>query len=286
MSVVPDTVVSMSSRSNKNASREKKRRQDAARRAARSAHLNRSTETYWHGGVPGLRAGTILLPAGGGLLASQSARGSSDGDHLASGKVYFTTDELLARAYAQTLRVAESGTSGTLYRIEPLGTVERDPDYGDPSPAISFMADRARIVEVIEENVTSLSTEQVGEAFGRFQFWPGPEPYCAPDGTVRPGSGLRDEGWTFEAFALLPRWTPFGDLWKRLAELVVQSPEKVVALAPAIAERENLALLARYLPPAAIRAIKDAACPMVEAAPSSEKPSLWRRLLGPGRGKS
>lgn len=243
-------------------------------------------ETYWHGGVPGLRVGTVLLPAGGDTFASQSARGASNGGHLTSGKVYFTTDELLARAYAQTLRVAGRGT-GSLYRVEPLSAVERDPDYSEPSPAISFMADRARIVAVIEENLTSLSTEQVGEAFGRFQFWPGPEPYCAPDGTVRPGPGLRDEGWTYEAFALLPRWTPFDDLWKRLAELVIRSPEMVIALAPSIAERKNLDLLARYLPPAAIRAIEEAADSAVEHDPALPPSLSWmRRLFQSGRGKS
>lgn len=264
MSVVPYTLVTMLNRSRRNASKEKRRHQDNARCAARLAHLSHSIETYWHGGVPGLRVGTVLLPGGGGLLAAQSARGASHGVHLASGKVYFTTDELLGRAYAQTLRVAGGGR-GTLYKVEPVGRVERDPDYSDPSPAISFMVDRARIVEVVEENVTSLSTEQVGEAFGRFQFWPGPEPYCAPDGTIRPGPGLRDEGWTYEAFALLPRWTSFDDLWARLAELVVRSPERVVALAPAVTKQENLARIARYLPPAAIRSIMDAARPTSEA---------------------
>ncbi|MDO5619747.1 hypothetical protein [Kocuria sp.] len=218
------------------------------------------------------------------MLAAQSARGSSDGGYFASEKVYFTTDELLARAYAQTLRVG--GGPGTLYRVEPIGPVERDPDYRAPCPAISFMADRARIVKVVEENVTSLSAEQVGEAFGRFQFWPGPEPYCAPDGTVRPSPSLRDEGWTYEVFALLPRWTPLKDLWTRLSDLVVQSPEKVIALAPAIMNQENRFLLAGYLSPEAIRYLKEAAEPMPEAAPPSEEPSLWRRLLGLGGGKS
>lgn len=283
--IVRATVFVMSSRSNKSASRERKRRQKADRRAERSAYVQRSARTYWHGGVPGLRLGTILLPAGGGMLASQSARGASNGGHLQSGKVYFTTDELLARAYAQTLRAAGRGT-GTLYKVEPLGEVERDPDYGEPSPAISFMADRARIVAVVEENVTSLTSEQVGEAFGRFQFWPGPEPYCAPDGTVRPGPGLRDEGWTYGAFALLPRWTLFEELWRRLAELVLHSPETVVALAPAIAERENLALLGRYLPSAAISAIKNVTRLEVKPPPPEQGLSRVRRLFQPRRGKS
>jgi hypothetical protein len=126
--------------------------------------------------------------------------------------VYFTTDRELARAYAQSLTVLSRG-HGSLYRVEPIGTTVRVPDYFDPAPAISFCSRCARLVGVEEDPVSPMTREEVGDAFGRYQFWAGPEPYCDPDGTVRPGPSLRAEGWTFEAFAFLPKWTWREDLW-------------------------------------------------------------------------
>lgn len=53
------------------------------RRAIRVCPAFRGDLLAWR--CPGARMGTILLPAGGGMLASQSARGASNGGHLKSG---------------------------------------------------------------------------------------------------------------------------------------------------------------------------------------------------------
>jgi len=205
---------------------------------------------YWHGGVPLLKVGDTLLPGGGGSFAAQTIRGAGNGAQFTSGMVYFTTDRDLARAYAQSLKV--DGGNGALFRVVPHGVPVRDPDYLDPAPAISFMARRANIVAVEEQEVTSMAEEEIGRAFGRYQFWAPNEPYCRPDGTVRPGPSLRAEGWTPDSFALLPKWTRRENLWAEVERLLTNQLTVVLDLAPGIATPRNRQLLSRYLRPEVI----------------------------------
>jgi len=218
-------------------------------KASRRKRISRAS-TFWHGGVPGLRVGDELLPGGGGLLAAQTARGSSDGAHLNSGLVYFTTDRELARAYAQSLKVLGVGT-GSLYRVEPLGAVVRDPDYPDPAPAISFGAPRARVTLVEQRSVTGMTETEIGRAFARYQYWAPNDPLCDADGTTRPG-GYTAEGWTAEAFALLPPWTRHEKIPYALSVAILDDAVSIVNAAPRILEPGNINKIERYLHPRAM----------------------------------
>lgn len=88
----------------------------------------------FHGGVPGLRAGDVLLPAS---QTGVSALAPSLPD-----RVYGVTDRQVARGYA-ALR-----PDGGLYRVELLGEVEPDPDC--LVDGASWMAPSARVLSVVD----------------------------------------------------------------------------------------------------------------------------------------
>lgn len=100
----------------------------------------------YHGGARRLdRVGLILPPArtGARSLADFGGAGVTRRD-----RVYLTADLDVAQMYA--LMVGR----GDVYEVEPLGPLERDPDYLGPADTPSFETPMARILRVLERNVS------------------------------------------------------------------------------------------------------------------------------------
>ncbi|MGV8973698.1 MAG: hypothetical protein ACOH10_15365 [Rhodoglobus sp.] len=109
----------------------------------------------WHGGVPGLRLGDLIVPGherqtkdGCPICEARTAelaggpRPVVDGLAMHADKVYLTTDREYARHYASLFG------RGDLYRVEPVGQVERSAEdsietYLADSAAVTGVYDRA-----------------------------------------------------------------------------------------------------------------------------------------------
>lgn len=98
---------------------------------------------FWHGGQRGLARGSILLPP----IASGARNTIADYAERMRGEpwdrehVYLTTDFSAALAYA-----VMHPSSGWVYRCEPIGAVEDDPDCA--TAGLSYRCERARILEI------------------------------------------------------------------------------------------------------------------------------------------
>lgn len=98
----------------------------------------------YHGGVPGLAPGDLLLPptlSGARSNAEFGAAGACRRD-----RVYLHADQRHARLFAL---LCPAGP-GSLYRAEPLGSLEVDPDFAGVG---SYCAPSARVLEVVEPEV-------------------------------------------------------------------------------------------------------------------------------------
>jgi hypothetical protein len=114
----------------------------------------------WHGGIPGLRVGDLLLPpsvSGNDRIARIHARllatrpgidpDAITPDDASPDWVHFTPHRNVALAYAGTSR--RDYGSGALYVVDPIGEVETDPDF----PVQGLRAHAARIVTVYDPHV-------------------------------------------------------------------------------------------------------------------------------------
>ncbi|MEV3855478.1 hypothetical protein AB0J38_14260 [Streptomyces sp. NPDC050095] len=101
---------------------------------------------YFHGGIPGLAEGALLLPpdiSGTDRTLSQFARPDMPAWTARRDVVYVSTRQDDARVFAAFY------PDGALYRVVPVGVVGPDPDH----PARSLMCRSARIEEVIRPMV-------------------------------------------------------------------------------------------------------------------------------------
>lgn len=119
----------------------------------------------WHGGVGGLNVGDTIRPDQGHRkhidgcpICTAIAAGEQTPFDLPTPKgwVYASRDQAYARFYASKAR-------GDLYRVQLIGDIERSAE--DPFP--SWRGRRARIVSVVERNVT-LSMPQRERLFIRW----------------------------------------------------------------------------------------------------------------------
>ena len=114
-----------------------------------------SVTRFFHGGLPGLRAGATILPAAETGVLSRSG---DTGAPYRRDRVYLTTSQREARSYARlyaeerAARRASSGGvgRGAVYEVVPVGTVEADGDYADHTGRLSWEATRATIVARVE----------------------------------------------------------------------------------------------------------------------------------------
>lgn len=105
---------------------------------------------YYHGGVPGLRPGDLIepQPMGEGKhlvdgcpvceARKQGTPSDYDQNHRFD-RVYVTTDQFVARCFAAGY------PRGALYRVEPVGKLEHDPEHDD-----SFAVPAARVLKVAD----------------------------------------------------------------------------------------------------------------------------------------
>lgn len=101
------------------------------------------SETYYHGGIGGLRVGMFVLPP--------SVTGSKITQHQFNAvcrpdRVYVTTSDQAALIFGAT----HPSMKGCVYEVEPVGELFEDADaIADAEGAyISFECERARIVRV------------------------------------------------------------------------------------------------------------------------------------------
>ena len=116
---------------------------------------------WWHGGVPGLRAGDLIEPGHerathdgcpwcAARANGEAGPGGIDGPSKRSDRVYVTSHRLYAKHYASLWG------RGDLYRVEPVGDVEAS--SGDTIETVTCAA--ARVVAVYERAVLLTMTER------------------------------------------------------------------------------------------------------------------------------
>jgi hypothetical protein len=100
----------------------------------------------WHGGVPGLAPGALVLPSAvtgvEPATLGRVAELGGDAETTRRDRVYVTSDRQVAAAYAALF------PNGALYEVEPVGPVEPDPDC--LVPGLSARCLSARVVRVAD----------------------------------------------------------------------------------------------------------------------------------------
>jgi sugar lactone lactonase YvrE len=111
---------------------------------------------YYHGGVRRLKVGDRILPpaiTGAKSMADLTTAPDEMRAQLArvhrTDRVYLTTDPQAARMYAAFHVGGDARRGGTVYRVEPKGEIEPDPDYL-PDDGGSVACPSALVVAVVE----------------------------------------------------------------------------------------------------------------------------------------
>ena len=99
---------------------------------------------YFHGGVPGLKPGDLVLPAATTGTARTLTKYGIElgGDHVRRDRVYVTTGRDVGRAYAAFY------PDGALYTVQPHGDLEPDPDCG--IDGLSWQCQTATVLTVVD----------------------------------------------------------------------------------------------------------------------------------------
>lgn len=95
---------------------------------------------YFHGGPAGRQVGAFLLPPSATRARSLAEFGAAGVCRL--DRVYVTTDRHAALLYAAAHR------RGVIYEVEPIGTLDPDPDCA--ITGLSWQCERARVLRVIK----------------------------------------------------------------------------------------------------------------------------------------
>ena len=165
------------SRSRKRSKSNGRNHPDAQQRQAKAAFLAAKRDTsagrYWHGGRAGLGPGAILIPRAvaereGADLAHYEAQPGYDLGMTDAERVYFSSSREFARSFAGRIQTVDEetgvvGAHGALYEVEPIGEIEKGPDF----ERVSWCAPRARIVSVAEHDVR-LTPYEVTERTGPY----------------------------------------------------------------------------------------------------------------------
>ena len=94
--------------------------------------------SYYHGGPRGFQPKAYLLPPS--LTRAKSTTDLMGASVHRQDRVYLTTQ------YSAALLYAAAFNRGVIYEVEPVGTLEADPDC--TLDGLSFQCERARIVKV------------------------------------------------------------------------------------------------------------------------------------------
>ncbi|MCU1416140.1 MAG: hypothetical protein JWP32_314 [Schumannella sp.] len=194
------------------------------RRTARDAA---GSLTLWHGGVAGRDVGDRLLPPTHtnalGNLADMGLKESR------RDRVYFTTDRELARVFAAA--VTRMIGQSALYRVEPIGEMDVDPDF----PTVGFQAKQALILEVVETNVSLSATEEL-ERQRPYLVWTDDRHIYDENGRIQINAQSLSLGLTQQDFDnLFPRWTPLPGVEATIQQLLAdrQSSRRISGNSPA-----------------------------------------------------
>jgi hypothetical protein len=120
----------------------------------RTVRIDLAAVPLYHGGVRGLRPGSLILPPSRTGAASTADYGNGA---CRRDRVYATIDLDAARFYAAMYVGAKPGGRivkglGSVYEVLPLdGALEHDEDCNTPGYSFAFAA--GRIVRVVERNV-------------------------------------------------------------------------------------------------------------------------------------
>lgn len=142
---------------------------------------------YWHGGSAGRAVGELLVPATDVPAYSQAIAEIPKElfNQQRPDYVHITTDRNLAFDYA--ISGAKYGPVA-LYRVKPLGHLERDPDY----PAVSHRC-RSAMVLSVEPDVITAETPDTG-AHLRHSTWDDGSPLYDSEGYPLPNKTHRHFG--------------------------------------------------------------------------------------------
>lgn len=162
---------------------------------------------YFHGGAPDLEPGDILRPATTLGLDFTYHQGNAVYDPA---YVYFTTRIEIATAYASRCVLPYvNEVPGDVYRVQPLGPIEPDPDY-EPLPEIYMRAPRARILEVVRTEVVLTDREQ-HQLESPWLHWGSLDlPIYDTDGFMIPSPEMTSNGVTAEHTRIYGPWLPPG----------------------------------------------------------------------------
>ncbi|MFI1165589.1 hypothetical protein ACH4UM_18735 [Streptomyces sp. NPDC020801] len=110
-----------------------------------TATTHRAPVRYFHGGIPDLKPGNLVLPpdiTGTSRTLAEYSEQLADSDHVRRDRVYITTGRDVAKVYAAFY------PDGALYEVEPDGETVPDPDCS--VPGVSFECPAARVLRVID----------------------------------------------------------------------------------------------------------------------------------------
>lgn len=160
------------------------------------------TETFFHGGVPGLEAGDRILSA-----ADLKIRVEYHllGNTYDPSFVYFSTDQVVASAYAGRYESPEGPFPGDLYVIRPEGEVSGDPDY--PDSTCIFKAKSAVVTAIVERGIRITAREKL-RRLGANLAWETGRPCYDAAGHLLPSAEMERNGVDREYLALFDPWTP------------------------------------------------------------------------------
>ncbi|HEX5750042.1 MAG TPA: hypothetical protein VFZ09_27680 [Archangium sp.] len=108
-------------------------------------HTASTRETYWHGGVPGLKVGDYVLPPSitrTRFILSAYEDGATSRPGYQPTRVYVASEYVGAEVFA-----AMYPGGGWVYRVVPEGQFEHDPDV--IALGRSWACERARVVDVV-----------------------------------------------------------------------------------------------------------------------------------------
>ena len=116
--------------------------------------------TYFHGGQSGLRVGDGILPptVSGAPAMADSIPSGHELEPAAvrvtdRSKVYLTDTADLARFFAALHPCGDQKRGGDVYRVQPDGEIEPDPDYHG-EPGRSMRCGSALIVGIVATSVS------------------------------------------------------------------------------------------------------------------------------------
>lgn len=106
---------------------------------------------FYHGGVPGMEKGDIILPpsiTGMSTLLQYSKQIDPDGVQRHD-RVYITTSRAAADLFAS------SYPRGDVYKVKPIGELSEDPDCTEEG--LSYQCEKAVVVAAIRRKATLAS---------------------------------------------------------------------------------------------------------------------------------